>query len=296
MKAIVFGGSGFIGSHVADRLTEAGYDVAVFDLKPSPYLQPAQTMITGSTLDRKAVLDAINGYDYVYNFAGMADLDAATTEPLQTVEQNVLGTAIVLEGARQNGVKRFVQASTIYVYSDTGGFYRCSKQAAEIYVEEYNRKFGLEYTILRYGTVYGPRADSRNSIYRYVKQALVEGRIDCGGSGDETREYIHVRDAARLSVEILADEYRNRQIIITGHHPMRLRDMLYTIREILGNRPEVSFKASETDAPHYAITPYSFVPKIGQKLTTPEYTDMGQGLLECINEIHTVELSDKERG
>lgn len=68
---------------------------------------------------------------------------------------------------------------------------------------------------------------------------------------------------------------------------MRLRDMLYTIKEILGNRIEVEFAASETDTPHYNITPYSFIPKIGHKLTTPEYVDMGQGLLECINEIYS---------
>lgn len=294
MKAVVFGGSGFIGSHVADRLTEAGYDVIIFDVKPSPYLLPAQQMMIADILDEKAAFDAANGCAYVYNFAGMADLDAATREPLKTIEQNIMGTAIILGAALRSEAKRFIQASSIYVYSDTGGFYRCSKQAAELYVEEYNRKFGLEYTILRYGTVYGPRADSRNSIYRYVKQALADGRIDCGGTGDEAREYIHVRDAARLSVDILSDEYANKQVTITGHHPMRLRDMLYTIREILGNRIEIRFKASESDTPHYNITPYSFVPKIGRKLVTHEYTDMGQGLLECINEVYGQDLSRKE--
>jgi len=294
MKAIVFGGSGFIGSHVADRLTEAGYEVIIFDLKPSPYLLPGQEIIIDDILDKKAVFDAVKSCDYIYNFAGMADLDAATTEPLRTIEQNIVGTAILLEGALRSKAKRFVQASTIYVYSDTGGFYRCSKQAAELYIEEYNRKFGLEYTILRYGTVYGPRADSKNSIYRYLKQALADGGIDCGGTGDETREYIHVRDAARLSVDVLADEYRNTQVTITGHHPTRLKDMLHTIREILGNRIEIRFKASETDTPHYNITPYSFVPKIGRKLTTPEYVDMGQGLLECISEIYDQDPSRKE--
>jgi len=287
MKAVVFGGSGFVGSHVADRLTEVGYDVVLFDLEPSPYLRPEQEMVIGNILDHKAVVETIRGCDYVYNFAGMADLDAAATEPLTTIEQNIMGTAILLEGTLKGGATRFIQASTIYVYSDTGGFYRCSKQAAELYIEEYNRRFGLDYTILRYGTIYGPRADSRNSIYRYLRQALDNGRIDCGGEGDETREYIHVRDAARLSVDILADQYRNKQVTITGHHPMRLRDMLYTIREILGNRIEVEFAASETDTPHYNITPYSFIPKIGHKLTTPEYVDMGQGLLECINEIYS---------
>jgi UDP-glucose 4-epimerase len=294
MKTIVFGGSGLIGSHVADRLTEVGYDVTIFDLKPSPYLLPGQEIIIGDILDKKAVSDAVKGCDYIYNFAGMADLDAATTEPLRTIEQNIVGTAILLEATLRSRAKRFIQASTIYVYSDTGGFYRCSKQAAELYVEEYNRKFGLEYTILRYGTVYGPRADSRNSIYRYLKQALDEGRIDCGGTGDETREYIHVRDAAQLSVDILADKYRNKQVIITGHHPMRLRDMLYTIREILSNRIEINFEASKSDTPHYNITPYSFVPKIGRKLVTHEYVDMGQGLLECISEIYDQDMNREQ--
>ena len=294
MKTIVFGGSGLIGSHVADRLTEAGYDVTIFDLKPSPYLLPGQEIIIGDILDKKAVSDAVKGCDYIYNFAGMADLDAATTEPLRTIEQNIMGTAILLETTLRSRAKRFIQASTIYVYSDTGGFYRCSKQAAELYVEEYNRKFGLEYTILRYGTVYGPRADSRNSIYRYLKQALDEGKIDCGGTGDETREYIHVRDAAQLSVDILADKYRNKQVIITGHHPMRLRDMLYTIREILSNRIEINFEASKSDTPHYNITPYSFVPKIGRKLVTHEYVDMGQGLLECISEIYDQDMNREQ--
>lgn len=294
MKTIVFGGSGLIGSHLADRLTEVGYDVTIFDLKPSPYLLPGQEIIIGDILDKKAVFDAVKGCDYIYNFAGMADLDAATTEPLRTIEQNIMGTAILLETTLRSRAKRFIQASTIYVYSDTGGFYRCSKQAAELYVEEYNRKFGLEYTILRYGTVYGPRADSRNSIYRYLKQALDEGRIDCGGTGDETREYIHVRDAAQLSVDILADKYRNKQVIITGHHPMRLRDMLYTIREILSNRIEINFEASKSDTPHYNITPYSFVPKIGRKLVTHEYVDMGQGLLECISEIYDQDMNREQ--
>ena len=294
MKAIVFGGSGFMGSHVADQLTEAGYDVTIFDLESSPYLLPGHKLILGDILDTNAVLEAAKGCDYIYNFAGIADLDAATTKPLETIEQNILGTAIIIEAALRSGAKRLVQASTIYVYSETGGFYRCSKQAIELYIEEYNRKFGLAYTILRFGTVYGPRADSKNSIYRYLKQALDDGRIDCGGTGDETREYIHVRDAARLSVAILADEYRNKQVTITGHHPMRLKDMLYTIREILSNRIEISFKASESDTPHYNITPYSFVPKIGRKLVTHEYVDMGQGLLECISELYDQNPSRKE--
>jgi UDP-glucose 4-epimerase len=293
MKAVVFGGSGFIGSHVADRLAEVGYEVTVFDLKPSPYLQPNQEIVTGDILDRKAVADAVTGCDYVYNYAGIADLDDATTKPLTTIEQNIMGTAVILEAASSSGAKRFVQASTIYVYSDKGGFYRCSKQGAELYVEEYQRRFGLNYTIIRYGTVYGPRADSTNSIYRYLKQALDDGRIVCPGTGEEMREYVHVRDAARLSVDILDDEFRNQQVTITGHHPMRFKDMLHMVREILGNRVTIEFSGGTHSPAHYSTTPYSFAPRPGRKLVTNHYVDMGQGLLECIHEIYSQNPTDK---
>jgi len=290
MKAIVFGGSGFLGSHVADALTKAEYETVIFDTKKSPYLQKSQKMIVGNILDKKATEEAVRGCDVVYNFAGVADIEEAHQKPLETVENNILGTTIMLESCRKNEVKRFVFASTIYVYSDKGGFYRCSKQAAELYIEEYQRKFGLDYTILRYGTVFGPRADSRNSIYRYLKQAIESGKIIGGGTGDEIREYIHIRDVARLSVSILSQEYRNQHVIISGHHSMCFKDMLYMIREILGNRVEIEFTGAKDEA-HYNITPYSFIPKSGQKLVSNHYVDMGQGLLECINEIYQQNLS-----
>jgi UDP-glucose 4-epimerase len=285
MKAIIFGGSGFLGSHVADCLTAQGYAVTIFDVRPSPYLLPGQSLVVGDILDEEAVYAAIAGQDVVYNFAGIADLDDATTKPRLTVQLNVQGNLHIMEGCLQTPVKRFVYASTIYVYSQKGGFYRCSKQASEIYIEEYQRRYGLNFTILRYGTLYGPRADERNSIYRYLQQALEKGRIVCQGNGDEVREYIHVADAARLTVDILQNDYQNRHIIITGQHTMKFREMLLMIKEILGGEIVIEF-TGEQNADHYALTPYSFVPKIGHKLVNHCYQDMGQGLLECLHEMH----------
>lgn len=285
MKAIVFGGSGFLGSHVADCLTARGYTVTIFDLNPSPYLLPEQTMVEGDILDEEAVHDAIAGQDVVYNFAGIADLDDATTKPKLTVQLNVQGNLNIMEGCLRTPVRRFVYASTIYVYSQKGGFYRCSKQAAEIYIEEYQRRYGLNFTILRYGTLYGPRADERNSIFRYLKQALEKRRIVCQGNGEELREYIHVSDAARLTVDILHEEYQNCHIIITGHYPMKFKEMLLMIGEILGGNIIIDFIGDES-GDHYTLTPYSFVPKIGHKLVNHRYLDMGQGLLECLHEMY----------
>jgi len=288
MRIVVFGGSGFVGSHVADELTERNHEVKIYDLRSSPYLREGQEMIVGDILDKNKVFKAVEGCDAVYNFAGIADLDTATTQPIDTINQNILGNAIVLDAVAKAGAKRFVYASTIYVYSSLGGFYRCSKQAAELYIEEYQKRYGLDFTILRYGTLYGPRADERNSVYRYLKQALVEGKITVYGTGEELREYIHVRDAAKLSADILSDEFKNKYVVISGHHPIKFKEMLHTIKEMLGHKVEIEFrhpKEHPRHGAHYAMTPYSFIPKIGQKFVSDRYIDIGQGLLECLHEI-----------
>ena len=100
MKAIVFGGSGFLGSHVADTLTEDGYDVVIYDLKPSRYIKSNQRMIIGDILDEDKVKDSVKGCDYIYHFAGIADLDDAGTRSLETIVQNVQGTVVLLEAAK----------------------------------------------------------------------------------------------------------------------------------------------------------------------------------------------------
>ena len=131
MKAIVFGGSGFLGSYVADALTDVGYDVVVFDCEESPYLRPDQEMIVGSILDKEIVEGAVKGCDVVYNFAGIADLDEAALRPVESVEVNILGNTIVLEACRKVDVKRFVFASSLYVYSKAGSFYRSTKNVGK---------------------------------------------------------------------------------------------------------------------------------------------------------------------
>ncbi|MGV8124326.1 MAG: NAD-dependent epimerase/dehydratase family protein [Candidatus Xenobiia bacterium LiM19] len=286
MKVVVFGGSGFLGSHVADCLTEANHEVSIFDINESPFIRQGQKLIIGDILDFEHVHETIKGSQCVYNFAGMADLDDATTKPITSVSLNITGNVHILEACRLEKVKRFVYASTIYVYSQKGGFYRCSKQASELYIEEYQRRYGLDYTVLRYGSLYGLRADDRNAIYHYLKEATGKKYIHCMGTGDEVREYVNVKDAARLSVNILNEEYANRYIIITGHHPMKTRDMIYMINEILGGDLQIDFSDKSHPA-HYDYTPYSFTPKIGQKLVDHCYIDMGQGLLECLDEMTT---------
>jgi len=287
MNVLVFGGSGFLGSHVSDVLSQEGHQVRIFDLKESAYLKPKQEMIIGDILDEESVRKAVEDVDVIYNFAGIADIDEASGKPAETVKYNILGNVIILEAARKESVKRFIYASTVYVFSNSGSFYRCSKAACENYIETYQKQYGLDYTILRYGTLYGNRADSRNSVFRYLMQAMTDGKISYYGDGSELREYINVVDAAQASVEILDERFINECVIFTGHYPMKINDLFVMIREMLKQDIKIEFIKPRSEDPmdHYSITPYTFIPKVGKKYIKHYYTDMGQGLLLCMQEV-----------
>jgi UDP-glucose 4-epimerase len=284
-SACVVGGSGFLGSHVADALSDAGYQVRIFDRRPSPWLRADQSVVIGDILDLAALEAAVAGSEVVYHFAALADLNDALTRPIESAETNVLGAVNVLEACRRSAVTRCLYASTVYVHSREGGFYRCSKQAAEHYVEEYQRAFGLEYTILRYGSLYGPRAGDSNGLYRIVREALVRGSISYAGNPESIREYIHVEDAARASVAALGAEFRNESVVLTGHEPMRVLDLLKMLAEIIGLPGNIDFR-DENYAGHYVRTPYAYRPKLGRKYVPPLHVDLGQGLLQLIGEVN----------
>jgi UDP-glucose 4-epimerase len=285
-KACVIGGAGFLGSHVADQLSQAGYSVCIFDRRESRWLSGSQQLVIGDVLDTEALTRVVAGADVVYNFAAVADLNDALDKAVQTVEINVLGNVNALEACRRNSVRRFVYASTVYVYSRQGGFYRCSKQSAEHYVEEYQRSYGLEFTILRYGSLYGPRADASNGLYRIVHDALVHGSLSYLGDPEAIREYIHVDDAARASVVALADEFRNESVVLTGHQPIRVVDLLKMLAEILG-LPDAVTCRGEAYPGHYVRTPYAYQPKLGRKYAPQLHVDFGQGLLQLIDDVRT---------
>ncbi|HYL33479.1 MAG TPA: NAD(P)-dependent oxidoreductase [Stellaceae bacterium] len=286
MKILVTGGSGFLGSHIADALTGAGHQAVIFDRKPSPWLQSNQTMIVGDVLDAAGVKRAMVGCDAVYHLAAVADINEAINQPRAAVEVNILGTLNMLEAAQAAGLKRFVLASSVYVYSNQGSFYRTTKQTCESLVVDYQERFGLEFTVLRFGSLYGPRADGSNYIHHLLTQAIVERRIDHYGTGDEVREYIHVLDAAAMSADILAPEFANQFIHLTGRERMTSRDMMSMVREILGGEIAVTFKA--TDLPgHYLQTPYNYTPRLGRRLVRNTYIDLGLGLLDYVRELDT---------
>lgn len=294
-KSIVFGGSGFIGSHVADALLKAGHETTIFDIQPSKYLSENQKFVQGDILDSDAVNRAIRGMDYVYHFAGQPDIQESIKNPESTLYINIQGTINLLQACISNNISRLLFASTIYVYSDFGGFYKTSKQACEIIIKEYQKQFNLNYTILRYGSLYGTRAGENNFIYRLLKQAILEKKITIDFDKDAKREYIHAIDAAKMSLNALDEEYKNSSVMLTGYQRMTCGELIELIRDILDQ--EVNFVDIEKDngrvSGHYNRTPYLFRPEVSKKIVASNYIEFGQGLLNSIEDIydHSIDQS-----
>lgn len=286
-RIAVIGGSGFIGSHIADALVEAKHTVSLIDAKESQWAQSTQSMHVADILNKEELVRVFlqSKTEVVYHMAGISDIDECHKNPLQAVKYNILGTACVLEACLDAGVKKIVYASSAYVSSDKGSFYRITKQSSENLIEEYSLKSGLEYVILRYGTLYGPRSDSRNQIHRLITGALTKKKIEYKGLGTEKREFIHVLDAARLSVRVLENEFKNQKILITGSQSVRYKELLEMLNEMLGDEIKISYTPTKNKT-HYNLSPYSFKPEIVRKLVGDYHVEFGQGLLSLIQEIH----------
>jgi UDP-glucose 4-epimerase len=283
-KVVVFGGNGFIGSYVVEELLKQNYDVISADLNSSKYVDDSY-FVKCDILDIDSVNKLVQDTDIVYNFAGFANLDDAIANPVRTIELNVMGNLNILEACKTYSIERFVYASSAYAMSDKGSFYGISKLTSEKLIEEYYKKFGLKFTIVRYGSVYGERDYHNNYIYNLLKKALSSGEINHSGDGEEIREYIHAADVAKLATQIIqSDEFINEHIILTGVERMQRKELFEMVNEILGNKLIINLN-DDGYHNHYKTTPYSFHPTRSKKLVANPYIDMGQGLIECLKNI-----------
>ncbi|MDB1122416.1 NAD-dependent epimerase/dehydratase family protein [Vibrio algarum] len=290
-KVVVFGGNGFIGSYVVEELLDSGYDVVSADLNPSKYVDN-KYFRRCDILKKDEVNDLVKDANIVFNFAGFANLDDAISEPTKAIELNVIGNLNILEACRMYHIKRFVYASSAYAMSDKGSFYGISKLTSEKLTEEFYKKFGLEFTIVRYGSVYGERDYHNNYIYNLLKSSLQNGEINHSGDGEEIREYIHAADVAKLGLNIIeSDEFINEHVILTGVERIQRKELFHMINEILGGRLKISLN-NDGYSNHYKTTPYSFHPTRSKKLVANPYIDMGQGLLECLKSIENISNED----
>jgi len=287
-KIVIFGGSGFLGSHVADHLSHIGNKVLIIDKNKPIKLRKNQTFLRAD-ITKKINYQLILKNTYaVFNFAAIADIEKANEMPISTVETNILSLVKLLKKCVEYKVKKFILASTVYVSGDHGGFYKASKLSSEVYLKEFNRIKGLKYCILRYGTLYGPRSDITNGLHALILNALKKNKILYSGNAESMRDYIHVEDAARISARAINKEFDNKTLIISGPQSYKIIDILKIISEIT-NIKKISFikKDKNKKHSHYLRTPYNIekIDTFALKYNDNLNVDIGQGLTNLVQEL-----------
>jgi UDP-glucose 4-epimerase len=249
MKVLVTGGAGFIGSHVVDKLIEAGHQPRIFDLVPSSYHAADEVeTFTGDLTELDAVRHASEGCDAVIHLAAIADVNHVAADPGYAEVVNSRGTFNVLEAARLAGVGRVVYGSTIWVYNAQPGLadentnvglpshlYTATKLAGEMYCKSYEEQYGLTTTILRFGIPFGPRARAAAVVPAFVKKALSGEPLTIAGDGSQGRRFVYVEDLAEGVVRGLAPVAANRVYNLVGDETVTVREIASIVRDLVGN-------------------------------------------------------------
>ncbi|MBI4284626.1 MAG: dTDP-glucose 4,6-dehydratase [Chloroflexi bacterium] len=262
MRLLVTGGAGFIGSNFIhyvlshhsdwqvanlDKLTYAGNLTNLDDVQSDPRYRFAK----GDINDRKLVSNLLSqGFDTIVNFAAESHVDRSIMDASPFIETNIVGTQVLLEGARQSGIKLFLQVSTDEVYgsTDSNAFteetclapnspYAASKAAADLLCRAYWRTYGLPVIITRCSNNYGPYQFPEKLIPLVVTNALEMKQIPIYGDGLNVRDWIYVEDHCR-AIDIVIQKGKPGEIYNVGVGSERTNlELVYKLLDILG-RPK----------------------------------------------------------
>ena len=163
--------------------------------------------------------------------AGVSDVTKVKKIPILTIKDNILLTANLIEAVRINKIKRFIFASSIYVNSKSGNLYTTSKIAAENIIKNYFLLFKTKYTILRFATAYGTNNRGADVISLFMKRALKNKTINVHGNGSQTRDFIHAKDLAACSLQILKKKYENKTLTIGNMKKVKIIDLAKLIKK-----------------------------------------------------------------
>jgi UDP-glucose 4-epimerase len=253
MRVFVAGGAGFIGSHTARLLVEAGHQVTVFDNLATgrrDLVPKGAVFVRGDLKNEARLAEALEGHDAVIHLAAFIAVAVSVERPLPFVENNVLNTVRLLEAMRKTGVRRLVFSSSATVYGlprrlplredDPVGIqsnpYGATKIACEAFIAVYNQLHGFDATILRYFNPFGPNElcePETHAVPNIIRACLARQPVPLFWKGEQVRDFIYVEDLARAHIEVLNLTGLN-YFNVGSETGTRVRDIVQKVTDILG--------------------------------------------------------------
>lgn len=311
---LVTGAAGFIGARTSELLIADGHTVVgidnlndAYDLRMKEYrLKKLQALpqfrFYKLDISDKSVIDHFKdeNFDGVINLAAWAGVRASVKNPWVYVESNMTGTLNMLEICRQTGTKKFVVASTSSIYGENPPYptpesassseplqpYAASKKGAEAMAHAYHHLYGIDVTVVRFFTVYGPAGRPDLSIFRFV-QWITEGRpVRVNGDGEQSRGFTYIDDIARgviLALKPVGYEIIN----LGGHEVITINNLIKLVEDITGKKANVDYGPPD---PADMRSNWADVSKAGALLGWEPQYDMRAGIEKL------VEWYNAERG
>ena len=303
---LVTGAAGFIGARTSELLIKAGHHVVGIDNLNDAYdprvkeyrLRKLQTMpefkFHKLDISNKSVIDPFRGEKFagLINLAARAGVRTSVKDPWLYVESNMVGTLNMLEICRQTGTKKFIVASTSSIYGEDPPYptpesassseplqpYAASKKGAEAMAHAYHHLYGIDVTVLRFFTVYGPAGRPDLSIFRFVKWISEGQPVRVNGDGEQSRGFTYIDDIVRGIIAALKPlDYE--VINLGGHEVITINNLIRLIEEVVGRKAIVDYGPAD---PADMRSNWADVTKAGELLGWEPQFNMRMGIEKLV--------------
>ena len=299
MKILLTGGAGFIGSHVADELIAKGNRIVIIDNLSTGFeynINPESKFIKADITDFKKIEEifAEELPEIVYHFAAQIDVRKSVSDPLFDARTNIMGTLNLIKISNDIKVKKFIFSSTGgAIYGDTDvrptpenhpewplSPYGIAKLATDKFLNYYGEVFGLKYVSLRYGNVYGPRQNPHGEagvVAIFLNKMLNGGQPVINGDGNQTRDYIYVKDVVKANILSLENMDKIGIYNVGTSIELSVNDLFKEINKNFDNKYKEVHGPAKLGEQKTSCLNYE---KIKKDMNFMPETDFGEGIKE----------------
>jgi len=263
MKVLVTGGAGFIGSHIVDKLIEKGFEVFIIDNLSTgkrENINEKAKFVCGDINDERLLNNLFkeNNFSYIFHLAAQISVSNSVREPVKDAQVNIIGSLKLIKKSIESGVKKIIFSSTGgAIYGEAETFptteevfpkpvspYAIAKFSVENYLRFAKREFGLNYTILRYSNVYGPRQDpcgEAGVVAIFSSRMLQNKNTIIFGDGKYIRDYVFVSDVAQANIKAM-ENGDGRIFNISTAKGTSVIELFQILKELTGYRKAPFYK------------------------------------------------------